>query len=133
MGGLDRGHIYSTFILKKQKNKFVCGIYFIKEKCTTQQNCLCSMGISISGLYPLRRRRRRRRKKKKTLISHLLWISVTYCSSIVPYRDSKFSKAPYFCLTYNTWIVKINNTIYHIIISHISNTNQHFLWFVITI
>ena len=67
-----------------------------------------SMWVYIPGLYWL---------SKKKLTSHRLWISITLVNLIVSYRDSKCLEISHFCLTYNTLIVQINNTICHIFIS----------------
>ena len=67
-----------------------------------------SIEIYISGLYSLS-------KKKKSF--HIVYeFQLFWRISIVPYRDSKCSEVSHFCLTYNTLIVQINNTICRIFI-----------------
>ena len=66
-------------------------------------------GVYIPGLYWLS-------KKKKNSLHFVYEFQSLWWISIVSYKDSKCSEVSNFCLTYNTLIVQINNTICHIFI-----------------
>ena len=79
--------------------------YYISSNGDTEHKV---NGVYILGLYWL--------SKKNSL--HIVYEFQSLCwISIVSYKDSKCSEVSHFCLTYNTLIVQINNTICHIFIS----------------
>ena len=68
------------------------------------------MEVYIPGLYLLSK------KKKKNSFHIVCEFQSLWWTSVVSYRNSKCSKVSHFCLTYNTLIVQVNNTIYRIFI-----------------
>ena len=70
------------------------------------------MWVYIPGLYSLTKKTKK--KKKKTHFTSFMNFNHFGKTSIVPYKDSKCSEVSQFCLTYNTLIIQINNTICHI-------------------
>ena len=67
-----------------------------------------SMGIYIPRLHWL--------SKNKNSLHIVCEFQSLWWISIISYKDSKCSEISYFCLTYNTLIVQINNTICYIFI-----------------
>ena len=90
------------FIISSQM--YYTDFYYISSNGDTEHKV---NGVYILELYWL--------SKKNSL--HIVYEFQSLCwISIVSYKDSKCSEVSHFCLTYNTLIVQINNTICHIFI-----------------